>query len=78
MSHHRIVVDIELTDNGKQDKMETLMAIAGGIARNATEDYGITEYEDGVPMGDGGFDGPFVTSVKTQVLETSTKGTALK
>ena len=78
MTHHRIIVDIEMTDNGKQDKVGTLKAIAEGIVRNATEDYGITEYEDGVPKGDGGYDGPFVTSAKAQVLETSVKGTVLE
>jgi hypothetical protein len=61
MTKHKIVVSIELTDSGAQDRTQTLLAIAEGIVRNATEDYGIQGYEDGVPQADGGYDGPFVT-----------------
>ena len=60
MTKHTITVQIELSEHGAQSRDSTLQAIIEGIVRNATEDYGIREYEDGVPVGDGGYDGPFV------------------
>lgn len=67
MSKHKITLHVELTDHGEQDKTQTLLAIAEGMVRHATEDYGIQEYEDGVPQGDGGYDGPFVTIARAEV-----------
>jgi hypothetical protein len=65
VSKHRIILEVEMTDHGKQPLQKTLAAIAEGMVRNATEDYGIRGYEDGVPVGDGGYDGPFVTAAWT-------------
>lgn len=75
MSKHGIMVTIHLTDFGEQDRTQTLLALAEGIVRHAVEDYGIQGYEDGMPQGDGGYDGPFVTLAiaKVQGLEHEEK-----
>ena len=62
MSKHKIIFSVEL-GGGDGDQM-ALAAIREGMIRNATEDYGIQGYEEGVALGNGGYEGPFIMNIQ--------------
>lgn len=64
MSKHVFTVAVELTNDDDHSTKSVLKQMAERITSNLTEEFGIGYYEDGLPLGHGGFEGPFVTKVE--------------
>lgn len=63
MSRHKIIFHVELTD-GEGDNEKVLHDIRTAMIENATEVYGIKDYQYGVAIGEGGYDGPFLVGIQ--------------
>lgn len=64
MSKHVFIVAVELTAEDNNTTKNTLDQIAERITTNLTDEFGITEYDNGKPQGLMGYEGPFITKVE--------------
>ena len=71
MTKHTITVEVTLTEGAAPVVENTLTNMSFSILRTITSGWGITGYEDGIPEGHGGYDGPFVTAAKATIKEQS-------
>lgn len=67
MSKHVFTVAVELTAGDNDSTKQVLKAIGERITINVTDEFGITGYEDGKPVGLGGLEGPLVTGVVVEL-----------